>query len=160
MKLVIANKNYSSWSMRPWMLLTHLAIPFEEQKLSFNDPAFKATVSALSPAGKVPILVDGEVVVWDSLAIVEHLAERFPERGVWPREAKARGRARSICAEMHAGFSALRHALGMNCELTLANPAFDRAVARDIERIVASWLDCRRQFGAAGPFLFGAFSAA
>src|SRR5215510_13731408 len=115
MKLLIGNKNYSSWSLRPWLLLTHLQIPFDEEKLSFNDPAFKARVGRYSPVGEVPVLVDGDVVVWDSLAIVEYLAEKFPDRGVWPRDAAARARARSICAEMHAGFRALRNALPMNC---------------------------------------------
>ena len=106
------------------------------------------------------MLVDGDVVVWDSLAIVEYLAEKFPDRGIWPRDPRARARARSICAEMHAGFGALRDRLPMNCELVLPNVAFERAVKRDIERVVASWTDCRARFGAEGPFLFGAFSAA
>jgi glutathione S-transferase len=160
MRLLIGNMNYSSWSMRPWLLLTQLQIPFEEVKLSFNDPDFKTRVLALSPTGQVPVLIDGDLVVWDSLAIAEYLAERFPERGIWPRDPRARARARSICAEMHAGFGALRERLPMNCELVLKNVPFERAVVRDIARIVASWTDCRDQFGAEGPFLFGAFSAA
>lgn len=160
MRLLIGNMNYSSWSMRPWLLLTQLEIPFEAEKISFNDPSFEARVRAVSPVGKVPVLVDGDVVVWDSLAIVEYLAEKFPERGIWPRDPRARARARSICAEMHAGFGALRDRLPMNCELVLKNVAFDRAVKRDLARVVASWTDCRAQFGADGPFLFGAFSAA
>ena len=160
MKLVIGNKNYSSWSMRPWFLLTHLGLPFEEEKLSFNDPAFRARVRGYSPAGKVPILVDGDIVVWDSLAIVEYVAEKFPDRGVWPREAVARARARSIVAEMHAGFAPLRMALQMNCELRLANFPLNGAARRDVARIVDSWTDCRARFGQGGPFLFGAFSAA
>jgi glutathione S-transferase len=106
------------------------------------------------------VLVDGDLVVWDSLAIVEYLAERFPDRGIWPRDPRARARARSICAEMHAGFRALRDRMPMNCELRLQNVAFERAVERDVERIVASWTACRDRFGAEGPFLFGAFSAA
>jgi len=160
MRLLIGNMNYSSWSMRPWLLLTQLGIPFEEEKLSFNDPAFKARVGAVSPVGQVPVLVDGDVVVWDSLAITEYLAEKFPARGIWPTDPRARARARSICAEMHAGFGALRDRLPMNCELVLKDVAFERAVGRDIERIVASWTDCRERFGASGPFLFGLFSAA
>ena len=160
MRLLIGNMNYSSWSMRPWLLLTQLQIPFAEEKLSFNDPDFTARVLALSPVGKVPVLVDGDVVVWDSLAIAEYLAEKFPERGIWPADPRARARARSICAEMHAGFGALRERLPMNCELRLQNVAFERAVERDIARIVASWTDCRERFGAGGPFLFGAFSGA
>ena len=160
MRLLIGNMNYSSWSMRPWLLLTQLQIPFEEEKLSFNDPDFKTRVLAVSPVGQVPVLVDGDVVIWDSLAIAEYLAEKFPERGIWPRDSRARARARAICAEMHAGFGALRDRLPMNCELRLQNVAFERAVQRDIARIVASWTDCRDRFGAGGPFLFGAFSAA
>ena len=160
MRLLIGNMNYSSWSMRPWLLLRQLEIPFEEQKISFNDPSFEARVKVLSPVGEVPVLVDGDVVVWDSLAIVEYLAEKFPDRGIWPREARARARARSICAEMHAGFGALRNRLPMNCELVLRNVAFERTVERDIARVVESWTDCRDRFGAEGPFLFGAFSAA
>ena len=160
MRLIIGNMNYSSWSMRPWLLLTQLEIPFEEEKISFNDPNWQTRGRTLSPVGKVPVLVDGDVVVWDSLAIAEYLAEKFPDRGIWPRDPRARARARSICAEMHAGFGALRDRLPMNCELVLQNVAFERAVVRDIERIVDSWTDCRARFGAEGPFLFGTFSAA
>jgi glutathione S-transferase len=160
MKLLIGNKNYSSWSLRPWLLLTHLEIPFEEEKLSFNDPAFKARVGKYSPVGMVPVLVDGDVAIWDSLAIAEYVAETFPDRGVWPGDRAARARARSICAEIHSGFSALRNAMPMNCELRLDWVPQDVQVQRDIARIVASWSDCRARFGAGGPFLFGAFSAA
>jgi glutathione S-transferase len=160
MKLLIGNKNYSSWSLRPWLLLTHLQIPFDEEKLSFNDPAFKARVGRYSPVGEVPVLVDGDVVVWDSLAIVEYLAESFPKLGVWPTEREARARARAICAEMHAGFRPLRDALPMNCELRLDWLPRDIRVQRDIARIVAMWTDCRETYGARGPFLFGFFSAA
>jgi glutathione S-transferase len=160
MKLLIGNKNYSSWSLRPWLLLTQLGIPFEEEKLSFTQRDFKARVHAHSPVGQVPVLVDADVVVWDSLAIVEYLAERFPDRGVWPADRVARARARSICAEMHAGFTAMRNAMPMNCELRLDWVPPDVGVQRDIARAVASWTDCRARFGAGGPFLFGAFSAA
>jgi len=160
MKLLIGNKNYSSWSLRPWLLLSHLGIPFEEEKLSFNDPAFKARVGRHSPVGQVPVLIDGDIVVWDTLAIVEYVAETFPERGVWPRERAARARARAICAEIHAGFSALRNAMPMNCELRLDWLPRDLPVQRDIARVIAMWTDCRARFGAGGPFLFGAFSAA
>ena len=124
MRLLIGNMNYSSWSMRPWLLLTQLQIPFEAERLSFNDPAFETRVRSVSPVGKVPVLVDGDVVVWDSLAIVEYLADKFPVRGLGPRAATARARARSVCAEMHAGFGALRNRLPMNCELVLKNVAF------------------------------------
>jgi glutathione S-transferase len=136
MKLVIGNKNYSSWSLRPWLLMQQLGIAFEEEKLSFNDPAFSQRVHHFSPAGRVPILIDGELVIWDSLAIVEYLAEVFPDRGVWPRERPARARARSIVAEMHAGFPNLRSALSMNCELTLAKFPLTREVRREVQRIL------------------------
>jgi glutathione S-transferase len=162
MRLIIGNKNYSSWSLRPWLLLKQLNIPFDEEKLSFNDPAFSARVRAFNPAGQVPTLVDGEVVVWDSLAIVEYLAEKFPDGGVWPAATEARARARSICAEMHAGFGALRSRLGMNCELHLPMPVLDVATRRDVARICDLWADCAR-FAAGpppSPFLFGPFSAA
>jgi glutathione S-transferase len=161
MKLLIGNKNYSSWSLRPWLLLKQLGIPFEEEKLSFNDPGFGARVRQVNPAGKVPVLVDGDLAVWDSLAIVEYVAERFPDRGVWPAARDARARARSVCAEMHAGFSALRSQLGMNCELHLPLPVLDRATRRDVARICDLWADCARFVeGSDGPFLFGHFSAA
>jgi glutathione S-transferase len=161
MKLLIGNKNYSSWSLRPWLLLKQLGIPFEEEKLSFNDPAFSARVRKVNPAGKVPTLVDGELVVWDSLAIVEYLAEAFPDRGVWPVDRLARARARSICAEMHSGMQALRSRLPMNCEVHLAQPVLDVATRRDVARVCDIWADCAHFAPeAAGPFLFGAFSAA
>jgi glutathione S-transferase len=161
MRLVIANKNYSSWSLRPWLLLKQLDIPFEEEKLSFNDPEFKARVLAVSPVGKVPVLIDGELVVWDSLAIVEYLADKFPDRGVWPASRDARARARSLCAEMHCGFPALRRTLQMNCELHMPTPVLDLATRRDVERICDLWADCAHfASGVIGPFLFGGFSAA
>jgi glutathione S-transferase len=160
MKLVIGNKNYSSWSMRPWVLMRQLEIPFEEEWLHFADPEFKARVLRYSPAGMVPVLIDGDVTIWDSLAIIEYLAEKLPDRGVWPRDVAARARARSISAEMHAGFGAMRRTLSMNTELRVTVGALDNGVRRDLARIFAMWSDCRAQFGAGGPFLFGAFSAA
>jgi glutathione S-transferase len=161
MKLVIANKNYSSWSLRAWLLLAGLGIHFEEEKVSFNDPGWKARVRALNPAGKVPFLVDGDVVVWDSLAIVEYVAEKFPDRGVWPAERVARARARSICAEMHAGFSSLRNTLDMNCEAHLPMPVLTHATKRDVARICDIWVDAARFAPPeGGAFLFGKFSAA
>jgi glutathione S-transferase len=160
MKLLIGNKNYSSWSLRPWLLLKQLEIPFEEEALSFNDPAFKSRVKRHSPVGRVPVLVDDEIVVWDSLAIVEYVAEKFPDRGVWPAARAARARARSICAEMHAGFQGMRDRLSMNCELCMPGAVFEVGVRREIARVLEMWGDCRARFGAGGPFLFGAFSAA
>ena len=161
MKLVIGNKNYSSWSMRPWLLMTALGIPFEEEKLSFADPGWKSRALRYSPTGMVPVLVDGDLAVWDTLAITEYLAEKFPERGVWPAAAAARARARSIVAEMHSGFQAIRDTLQMNCELRVKMQPLARAVRREIQRVFDIWSDCRTQVGPdAGPFLFGGFSAA
>jgi glutathione S-transferase len=160
MKLIVGNKNYSSWSLRPWLLMTQLGIPFEEESLSFNDPQFKARVGKYSTAGKVPFLIDGDLVVWDTYAIVEYLAEKFPQQQVWPKESAARATARSLCAEMHSSFGALRSQLPMNCELKLDWAPLDRAVQRDIARVFSLWAQCRTRFGSGGPFLFGAFTAA
>ncbi|KQU51894.1 glutathione S-transferase [Bosea sp. Leaf344] len=164
MKLIIANKNYSSWSLRPWLLMTEFGVPFEEVLIpfgpSFDDPEWKRAISAFTPAGKVPALVDGEIQVWDSLAIMEYLADRFPDRAIWPREGAARAMARSIAAEMHAGFGALRGACPMN--IARVHPERDRGpkVAADVARIAQIWREARSRFGQGGPFLFGAFSAA
>jgi glutathione S-transferase len=160
MKLLIGNKNYSSWSLRPWLLLRHAGIPFEEEKLSFNAPDFKERVLSVSPAGKVPTLVDGDIVVWDSLAIAEYVAEKFPEKKLWPEDRAARARARSMCAEMHSGFAAMRNQMGMNCELVMTNVLFDVNVRRDVDRVLTMWRECRERFAAQGPFLFGRFSIA
>jgi glutathione S-transferase len=162
MKLLIGNKNYSSWSLRPWLLCKQLEIPFEEEKLSFNDPDFSAHVRKVNPVGKVPTLVDGDLVVWDSLAITEYLADTFPDRGVWPSERAARARARSICAEMHSGLTGLRSRLPMNCELHLALSVLDVAARKDVARVCDIWADCAHYVPGTedGPFLFGRFSAA
>ena len=160
MKLIVGNKNYSSWSLRPWLLMTHAEIPFEEIVLSFNDPNFKARVGQYSPAGKVPVLVDSDLVVWDTLAIVEYLAEKFPQRNIWPKHTAARAHARSICAEMHSNFAAMRAAMPMNCELKLKWMPLDHAVQRDVARVLSIWSACRTQFGKTGRFLFGDFTAA
>ncbi|AEG91819.1 glutathione S-transferase family protein [Ramlibacter tataouinensis] len=166
LKLYIGNKNYSSWSMRPWVLLRQAGIPFEEVKVRFDrdaDSAFQKTVAAVSPAGLVPVLVDGDLAVWDTLAIAEYLAERFPERALWPRDTRARARARSVCAEMHAGFSALRSHCPMNIEATLPQVGAlvwrdQPAVRADVQRIVDMWTGLLEQHG--GPMLFGEFSIA
>ncbi len=160
LQLLIANKNYSSWSLRGWLLLEGLGIDFKEEKLSFNDPDWRAKVLALSPAGRVPVLVDGEIVVWDSLAIVEYVADRFPDAGVWPSDPAARARARSVCAEMHAGFQNLRAQMPMNIEARLPGYGWNRSVQTDIDRIVRIWTNARHDFGQGGDMLFGAFSAA
>lgn len=164
LKLVIANKCYSSWSFRPWLLLTEFGIPFEEVQIpfgpTFGDPVWLRAISAFTPAGKVPALLDGDVQVWESLAIIDHVADTRPDLPIWPRERAARAMARSIAAEMHAGFQALRSACPMN--LGKIHPTRDRgeAVARDAARIQDIWRAAREKHGAGGPFLFGAFSAA
>ena len=164
MKLVVANKTYSSWSMRPWLLMTELGIPFEEVLIpfgpTFDDPEWKRAVTAHTPAGKVPALVDGAVRVWDSLAIMEYLAEARPDLAVWPRDPAARAMARSVSAEMHSGFGALRRACPMN--LAWVHPTRDRGpgMAADVARIEAIWREARERFGGEGPFLFGSFGAA
>jgi glutathione S-transferase len=166
MQLYIGNKNYSSWSLRPWLAMKTLGLPFEEVSVRFDSSAtshFKATMAQVSPAGQVPTLVDGAVAVWDSLAIVEYLAEKFPHKGVWPSDATRRARARSLCAEMHSGFTALRTACPMNIEASLPEVGLrliaERAdLRKDLERITAMW---RIELSAhGGPFLFGDFSAA
>jgi glutathione S-transferase len=163
-KLVIANKAYSSWSLRPWLLMRVLALPFDEVVIPLDAPGSRDAMLAYGPTGKVPVLVDGAQVVWDSLAIIEYLAERHPEQVVWPRDAAARALARSLAAEMHSGYLALRRALPMNMRraerpVALEEPARS-LVAADIGRIEAAWRDARTRFGADGPFLFGAFGAA
>ncbi len=160
MKLVIANKAYSSWSLRPWILMSMLEIPFEEDVIPLDTPEFRPRVDAYKAGSTVPILVDGDVTVWESLAIMEYLADRFPDRGVWPADPAARAFARTISSEMHAGFRALRAACPMN--VRKRHPAKDRgeAVTKDVERVTHLWRTARERFGAGGPFLFGAFSAA
>jgi len=167
LKLYIGNKNYSSWSMRPWVLLKQAGIPFEEIKVRFDsfeaDSSFKNTVNAVTPTGKVPVLVDGDLVVWDTLAIAEYLAEQFPDQTLWPRDKAARARARSVCAEMHAGFTALRGNCLMNIEAALADAGVliwrDKpAVRADVDRLVAMWQELLAAHG--GPLLFGQFSIA
>jgi glutathione S-transferase len=160
MKLVIGNKNYSTWSLRPWLLLRHSGLPFEEELIDFNAADFKERVQRYSGAGKVPVLLDGELVVWDSLAICEYVAEKFPEKGLWPHGREARAVARSTCAEMHSGFQELRSRLTMNCQVRFANVLFPKEARRQVSRIIEIWRDCRQRFGADGPFLFGRFSVA
>ena len=156
--LVIGNKNYSSWSLRPWLLLTEAGIPFEEVRLSLSTATFASEIARYTPAGRVPVLIDGDVHVWDTLAIAEYLAERFPERGLWPADVASRARARSICAEMHAGFPTLRRAMPMNVSARLPGMGWSVAVQDDVDRLVALWRACLDESG--GPLLFGAFTIA
>ena len=156
--LVIANKCYSSWSLRPWLLMKQLGIPFDEIVIPLDLPDTKAKVLEHSPAGKVPILVDGDVTVWESIAIMEYIGDAFAP--VWPSDRGARAMARSIAAEMHAGFPALRSACPMNLGRKYAPKDRGEAVARDVARFSEIVRQARERFGAGGPFLFGAFSAA
>jgi glutathione S-transferase len=160
LKLAIANKNYSSWSMRPWVLLTQAGIAFEEIQLKFSDSGKVAGIEPYSPTRQVPVLiVDGEPV-WDSLAIAEAVAELFPHKQLWPAEPRARQIARSICAEMHAGFRDLRGAMPVNLRASLPGKGMSPAVQRDIDRIVEIWESCRARFGKGGELLFGQFTVA
>jgi len=166
-KLYIGNKNYSSWSMRPWVLLRQAGIAFDEVKVRFDSfdagSQFKQTLAGLTPTGKVPVLVDQGLVIWDTLAIAEYLAEQFPEQQLWPADKAARARARSVCAEMHAGFTALRGHCPQNIEAALPDVGAliwrDKpAVRADVARLVAMWDELLAQHG--GPLLFGRFTIA
>ncbi len=159
-KLVLGNKNYSSWSMRPWFALKASGIPFEEIVIPIYRPESKAEILKYTPSGKVPVLIDGAVTVWDSLAIIEYAAERFPDAKLWPQNIAQRAHARAISAEMHGGFLPLRRQCGMNMHRPHRAKTLDADALADITRVQAIWLDCRARYGAAGPFLFGAFSAA
>ena len=158
--LVIGNKNYSSWSMRPWVLMRQLGIAFEEKKLRFHSTEWDAEIERWSPSRMVPVLWRGEQSVWDSLAIMETLAEWYPEANVWPREAAARVFARSMAAEMHSGFRDLRASMPMNIRASHPGKGMNDAVKSNIARIEELWGESRKRFGAGGPFLAGAFSAA
>jgi glutathione S-transferase len=158
--LIIGNKNYSSWSFRPWIAMKVAGIAFQETVISLEAADFKARVQAISGAGKVPVLADGDVRLWESLAILEYLAEKFPAAGLWPRDAAARGHARAISAEMHAGFQPLRRQLPMNMWRPVLPRQLDPDAKADVARIDEIWTDCRARLGAGGPFLYGAFGAA
>jgi glutathione S-transferase len=167
MQLYIGNKNYSSWSMRPWVLLTQAGIPFDEVKVRFDsfEPGskFKTEIARHSPTGRVPVLVDNGFAVWDTLAIAEYLAETFPDKKLWPIDAKQRARARSVCAEMHSGFSALRNQFGMNIEASLPEIGArvlkeEPQVQADVDRLVQMWTQLLDESG--GPLLFGDFTIA
>jgi glutathione S-transferase len=156
--LVIGDKNFSSWSLRPWLLLKVFGIPFREEWIPLRQPDTTARIETYSPAGMVPILKDGISTVWDTLAIAEHVAERFPDRALWPGPSAARALARSITAEMHSGFAALRTECPMNVMARMEGYVPTLSVARNIGRIEAIWADARARFGKGGPFLFGGFS--
>jgi glutathione S-transferase len=159
--LVIGNKNYSSWSMRPWLALKANDIAFEEVLIPlYTGDADKQRILGFARSGKVPVLIDGDVTVWDSLAIIEYLAERFPETRLWPEDRASRAHARSISAEMHSGFAALRNECGMNLHRSVGAIPLSEQARADIARVQQIWSECRDRHGGRGPYLFGAFSGA
>ena len=159
--LVIGNKNYSSWSMRPWIALKAGGIAFEEVMIPlYTGAEDKARILGFTPSGKVPALIDGDVTVWDSLAIIEYAAEHFPEAGLWPQDPARRAHARSISAEMHSGFMALRNECGMNLHRRVEAKALSDDAKANIARIQEIWAECHTRYGKIGPYLFGEFSGA
>ena len=159
--LVIGNKNYSSWSMRPWMALKGAGIPFDEIVIPlYTGDADKQRILNVTRSGKVPALVDGEITVWDSLAIIEYAAERYPDARLWPQDVAARAHARSISAEMHSGFMPLRNECGMNIHRPIRSKSLSDDAKANIARIQEIWTECRARYGGQGPYLFGAFSGA
>jgi glutathione S-transferase len=161
LQLVIGNKNYSSWSMRPWLALRASNIAFEEIFIPlYTGEADKKRILGFTHSGKVPALIDGDVTIWDSLAIIEYLAERFPQARLWPEERADRAHARSISAEMHSGFAALRNECGMNLHRPVGAIALSADARADIARVQQIWSECRERHGKSGPFLFGPFGGA
>ncbi len=160
LRLIIGNKNYSSWSLRPWIAMKVAGIPFAETMIPLYEPGSREQVMKYSPAGKVPVLIDGERSVWETIAILEHLAEKYPRADLWPADAAARSHARVVASEMHAGFAALRRNCPMNLWLPVKARPLPDEVKPDVVRIEALWSDCRARFRPGGPFLFGAFGAA
>jgi glutathione S-transferase len=159
-RLVIGNKNWSSWSLRPWLAMRRAGLPFDEINVRLRLPDSKAEILRHSPSGMVPTLIDGDLAIWDSLAILEYLAERHPEAELWPRDRAARAIARSAAAEMHSGFMPLRQHCSMELLARSSQATLAPEVAANVERIVVLWRECRAKFGQKGPFLFGRFSNA
>ena len=161
LKLVIGNKNYSSWSMRPWLALRANNIAFDEVFIPlYTGEADKQRILSFTHSGKVPALIDGDVTIWDSLSIIEYVAERFPETRLWPEERARRAHARSISAEMHSGFAALRNECGMNLHRPIGAIPLSSDARANVARIQEIWIECRERYGKLGPYLFGAFGAA
>jgi len=160
LELVIGNKNYSSWSLRAWLLLTELGVDFDERRIPLDTHAWEREIGRHSPSRMVPVLKVGAHVIWDSLAICEYVSERFAEGRGWPRDEDARAAARSVSAEMHSGFSALRESMPMNCRRRVSGLRASEATTRDIARITEIWRWCRTSWGGGGPFLFGTFCIA
>jgi glutathione S-transferase len=158
--LVIGNKNYSSWSLRPWLLLTHFEIPFEEIRIPLYQEKSKAQINKYSPSGLVPVLINGDFKVWDSLAICEYVQDLFPEINMWPRDREARAIARAVSAEMHSGFTAVRTHMPMNCKKSFPGKGLNQDSEPQIKRITQIWRDCRNNYGKGGSMLFGEFSIA
>ena len=160
LKLILGNKNYSSWSLRPWIAMRHAGIAFDEEVIPLYEPGSAEKILKYSPTRKVPVLLDGDMIVWETLAILEHISERFPKAQLWPSDVKARAHARALSSEMHAGFAPLRKHCPMNMRRVGRKRELTAEVAADVRRIEAIWTDCRARFGAGGPFLFGSFGAA
>jgi glutathione S-transferase len=160
LKLILGNKNYSSWSLRPWIAMRHASLSFDEEVIPLYERGSRERVLKYSPTAKVPVLLDGDMTIWESLAILDHLAEKFPKAELWPADPKARAHARAVSAEMHAGFAPLRKHCPMNMRRVGRKRELTAEVAADVRRIEEIWTDCRARFGAGGPFLFGRFGAA
>jgi glutathione S-transferase len=161
LRLVIGNKNYSSWSMRPWLALKANNIAFEEVFIPlYTGDADKQRILSFTHSGKVPALIDGDVTIWDSLSIIEYVAERYPEAKIWPDDRARRAHARSVSAEMHSGFMALRNECGMNLHRPVGAVALSADARANVARIQQIWIECRERYGKFGPFLFGAFGGA
>jgi glutathione S-transferase len=158
--LIVGNKNYSSWSLRPFMALAMADIPFDEKLIRFGEPRFGRAVRKISKAGQVPILVHNGVTIWETLAILEYLAETWPDRNLWPKNKAARAMARSVCAEMHSGFRHLRSACPMNLRRPISPVPLNEGILKDVTRIEDLWRQCRNAHGKGGPFLFGKFGIA
>lgn len=158
--LIIGNKNYSSWSLRPWLVMKYFHIPFHEILIPLYQEGYKQKILKYSPSGKVPLLIHKRLAVWETIAICEYLAEQFPKKNLWPKNKEARALARAVSAEMHAGFMNLRKNCPMNVRENKPKVGLNSDVKKDIERITNIWEDCRRRFGKGGDFLFGKFCIA
>ncbi|TGN39305.1 glutathione S-transferase family protein [Marinobacter confluentis] len=160
MKLIIGNKNYSSWSLRPWLLLATHKLAFDEERIPLDEPDTKARILEASEAGKVPVLKDGDLTVWDSLAICEYVSEKYLDGRGWPQDLAARAEARAVSAEMHSGLFAIRGQMPMNCRATGRRVPMTPELENEIARVDRLWSDCRAKYSAGGPWLFGDFSIA
>lgn len=158
--LVIGNKNYSSWSLRPWLAMRQFGVDFDEVRIPLDQADTAARLRNYSPSGKVPVLMHDDLSLWESLPILEYLAEQHPQQHWWPADARARAIARCISGEMHASFFGLRSEMPMNCRAVLPNRSMSDAVPREVERVQSLWQQCRQQFGPSGDFLFGPFTIA